>query len=190
MEMDLAVRRYETFDDLRLYCYRAAATIGLICVEIFGHGGTETGPAIEAPAIELGLAMQLTNIIRDVGEDVARDRIYLPAAELARFGVSGADLRAGVMTAGMRALLEFQVERARGYFARAEALFPQIDRAARYCPILLKRFYAELLDKVEAAGHDVFRRRVRLSRPRKLYLAGSCWLKSRLWRGADHTSSR
>ncbi len=181
MKMDLYRTRYRTFDELRLYCYRAASTIGLICIEIFGHDGS--GEAVKRPAIDLGIAMQLTNIIRDVGEDLSRGRVYLPQEELERFGVTEAMLERGEVTEPVKALLAFQIERARDYFTRAEAIFPHLHFSARLCPVLLKRFYSELLEKVEAAGYDVFHRRPRLSALRKIYLAGSVWLRSRMPNG-------
>jgi phytoene synthase len=181
MKMDLTRKRYRDFSDLRIYCYRAASTIGLISIRIFGFDGEPA--AVEQPAIDMGLAMQLTNIIRDVGEDLARDRIYLPQDEMQRFGVSEEDLRRLRNSEPIRELLSFQVERAREHFRRAEPLFSQLHADARYCPVLLKRFYSEILDQVEERRYDVFTRRPRLSALRKLTLAGSAWLKARclLW---------
>ena len=178
MKMDLVRKRYQNFDDLRLYCYRAASTIGLISIQIFGHDGEAS--AVEKPAIDMGLAMQLTNIIRDVGEDLSRDRIYLPQDEMKRFEVTEEDLKRLQATEPIKALLKFQIERAREYFQRAEPLFSHLHADARFCPVLLKRFYSELLDQVEARHYDVFTRRPRLSTLRKITLAGNTWLRAKI----------
>jgi phytoene synthase len=167
MEMDLETRRYATFADLRLYCYRAASTVGLICIEIFGNDG----PAAREPAIDLGIAMQLVNVLRDIPEDFARGRIYLPAEDLTRFGYSEDDLARAVVNGPFRDLMAFEASRARDHFARAAALLPHLRPASRRCPALLASFYSAILDRIERAGHDVFIRRPRLPLARKLALA-------------------
>ena len=187
MAMDLDGHEYRTFEDLRLYCYRAASTIGLICVEIFGR--SELGRVYPAqttePAIDLGIAMQLTNITRDVAEDLTRGRLYLPQEELDRFHVTRDSLRNRTTDDAFRSLMKFQVERAREYFERAEPLFPLLRASSRYCPILLRKFYSELLDKIEANNYDIFRNRPSISRLRKTVLAVSIWIQSLLVRIAD-----
>ncbi len=181
MTMDLHEREYQTFDDLRLYCYRAASTIGLISIEVFGHQGDgDDVREIHDSAIELGLAMQLTNIVRDVPEDLDRGRLYLPAEELRRFDVSSERLRRGEMDDSVRALMEFQVARARRYFRQSERLFPHIDRSSRYCPVLLKDLYSSILDRIERARYDVFSSRPGLSRVEKLRLLARLWLRAKL----------
>src|SRR5690606_4214249 len=181
MLMDLSIRRYETFADLRLYCYRAASVIGRICLEIFGYDGAH---AAHGPAEDLGLAMQLTNILRDVGEDLDRDRIYLPREDLERFGVSEDDLRRRAIDERIRALLRFQGERAREYFQRAEALYPLVDSDARYCPVFLGRIYSKVLDVIESRNWDVFSKRARLGASRKIALALKTWRDTRARRGS------
>ena len=166
MEMDLEKKRYETFDELYTYCFRAASAVGLICIEIFGY--SEDAEAAHQHAEELGIAMQLTNILRDVREDMTLGRIYLPGEDLARFNYSEAELSRYEFTPAFRDLMEFQVERARDYFQRSEALFPLIDTQTRYCPVLLKRLYSKILDRIESQGYDVFSRRPALSRLQKL----------------------
>ena len=178
MEMDLVKKEYSTYEELELYCYRAASVVGLVCIEIFGY----KDPAATPLAEKLGLAMQLTNILRDIKEDLARDRIYLPANELARFGCTREDLRAERVTPNFRKFMQFQIERTRRLFSEASALFPLIDADSRYCPVLLKDFYSRILDVIEAQDYDVFRRRPRLSRAEKLRLAGSLWIRSRIAR--------
>ena len=182
MLMDLEGYEYKTFEDLRLYCYRAASTVGLICIEIFGYEGTKGTPQVTEPAVDLGLAMQLTNILRDVAEDVDRERIYIPADERDRFGVTPEDLRRGQVSDGFRSLMRYQMTRARDYFRRSEPLFAQIDRNARPCPVLLARFYSRLLDQIEASNYDVFRRRPKLSRFEKVTLAARAWIQARMAR--------
>ena len=166
MEMDLEKKRYETFDELYTYCFRAASAVGLICIEIFGY--SEDAAAAHQHAEELGIAMQLTNILRDVREDMTLGRIYLPGEDLARFNYSEAELSRYEFTPAFRDLMKFQVERARDYFQRSEALFPLIDTQPRYCPVLLKRLYSKILDRIESQGYDVFSRRPALSRLQKL----------------------
>ena len=175
MEMDLEKTTYDTFEELHAYCYRAASVIGLICMEIFGY----SDPAARAPAIDLGLAMQLTNILRDVAEDLERGRIYLPREDLARFRYSVQDLRSGTVDDRFRALMAFQVNRARGYFRASEPLYPMVLPESRYCPILLQRFYSRILDAIEDQGYDVLTRRPSLKWHEKLFLAGKTWLEAR-----------
>ena len=163
MEMDLSEKRYQSFDDLYRYCYRAASAVGLVCIEIFGYQGDPSEPA-EA----LGIAMQLTNILRDVREDMNRGRIYLPLEDLERFGYSEEELLQGKHSPAFRELMSFEVKRAREFFEKAEPLFPLIDARTRYCPIMLKRLYTKILDKIEAQDYDVFSRRPALSRFQKI----------------------
>jgi len=176
MEMDLVKTRYATFDDVYLYCYRAAAVVGLVCIEIFGH---EDDPAVRDLAVKLGIAMQLTNILRDVKEDAARGRIYVPEEDLRRFHYSADDLSRGIVDQRFRSLLRFQVDRARGYFHAAEPLYSLILPESRYCPVLLMRFYSRILDRIELQDYDVLRRRPRLPWHEKLRLAGATWLEAR-----------
>jgi phytoene synthase len=170
-EQDLTVTRYETFEELRRYCYLVASAVGLACLPVFGVRGDEA--EARALAEDLGIAMQLTNIVRDVREDLARDRVYLPQEDLRRFGVSEDALRAGRADDAWRACAAFQVERARRYFARGRQLVPRVDRSARVCPLALASIYSALLDAIEAAGFDVFSARVSLSAARKLTLMGT-----------------
>jgi 15-cis-phytoene synthase len=171
--MDLQLRRYETFEELRQYCLRVASAVGLICVEIFGYRDVQTRDY----AIDLGIALQLTNIIRDVAPDVARGRLYIPLEDLRRFGCSEADLRTGVMTENVRRLLEFQVERARRFYRKADAALPRHDERRLVAARIMGAIYFELLRAIERNGYDVFQRRVRVARPRQAALAALTWLK-------------
>lgn len=181
-EQDLTVRRYASWEELRGYCYMVASAVGLACLEVFGYRGERE--ELRARAVDLGLAMQLTNIIRDVAEDLARDRIYLPQEDLARFGVDEAQLAAGRVDERWRALLAFEVARARELFASGRQLAPAVRRRSRVCPLALAAIYERLLDEVERADYDVFSRRVALSGGQKLRLLGRCLAPAYLGRGA------
>jgi phytoene synthase len=176
MEMDLVNKSYDTFEELYLYCYRAAAVVGLVCIQIFGY---EENTAVSDLAIKLGIAMQLTNILRDVQEDLRRGRIYIPAEDLLRFDYSKEDLARGVADDRFRALMTFEVARAREYFHAAEPLYPLILPESRYCPVLLMRFYSRILDLIERQDYDVLHRRPRLPWHEKFRLAGATWLQAR-----------
>ena len=167
-EQDLVVRRYATFADLHAYCYQVASAVGLACLDVFGYTGDRE--SARALAEDLGIAMQLTNIVRDIQEDLERDRVYLPQEDLERFGVSEADLESGVMTPGMRELIRFQVERAEDYFTRGAQLAPRVLRASRVCPLALAGIYRALLREIERRDYDVFSERVSLGSGRKLAL--------------------
>ena len=164
--MDLTVSRYPDFPALKEYCDRVAGAVGLVSLHVFGFSDAS------APrhAADLGVAMQLVNIMRDVAEDAERDRIYLPADEMAAHGVSEAEVMDGVASPGFRALMRAQGERARDYFARGERLLPLLDRRARMCVSMLSGLYREILVRIEARDYDVFGERVRLSTARKVAL--------------------
>ena len=176
VEMDLDRARYATFDALYEYCWRVAATVGLVCIEIFG---ARTNAAREY-AVSLGVALQLTNILRDVGSDAARGRIYLPQADLERFGLGEDELRAGLVSPPVRALMAFECERARHYYAEAVARLPPAERRALVAAEIMRRIYRDLLRQIEEAGYDVFSSRIRVSRPRQAVLAVDTWLRNRL----------
>ena len=176
--MDATPRRYATFAELEPYCHRVASAVGLMCAEIFGY----TEPRIKNYARDLGVALQLTNILRDVAVDFRVGRVYLPQDELARFRVSEADIRAevesaggGVRSAAVRELLAFQATRAREYFARAVGELPKED-AKRFVPAEIMRvIYFDLLRRIEAAHFDVFTSVVRVPRPQQARLAIGVW---------------
>ncbi|MGH7914181.1 MAG: presqualene diphosphate synthase HpnD [Candidatus Binataceae bacterium] len=176
VEMDLGHTRYATFAELRLYCYRVASAVGLVCIEIFGYGNPRTREYAE----NLGIAFQLTNIIRDLSEDAARGRIYVPMEDLASFGVTENDILRGVDNLELRRLLEFEVERARSFYALAEQALPAEDRAAMVCAEAMRSIYRALLERIASKGCGVVGRRHRLSTPRKLYLVGRTWAGTRL----------
>lgn len=173
VESDLVKTRYADFEELRRYCYQVASAVGLICIHIFGYHG---GEAARQHAVDLGLAMQITNICRDVREDWEFGRVYLPQDEMARFGVTEADIGAGVVTDGVAELLRFQIERARGLFASGRLLLPYLPRRSRACPAALGLIYGGVLNRIEQAGYDVFSQRVGLSKTAKLRLMARAWL--------------
>jgi phytoene synthase len=181
--MDASPRRYETFADLEPYCHRVASAVGLICAEIFGY----REPRVKDYARDLGVALQLTNILRDVGVDWQRGRLYLPLEDLARFGCTEADVEREVREAGrgvgsdrMRAVLEHQAARAKIFFARAARLLPP-GEARRFLPAeIMRAIYFELLRRIEAARCDVFTQVIRVPRPAQARLAIKEWWKSRL----------
>jgi phytoene synthase len=167
MAMDLQQQRYETFSQLALYCYRAASVVGLLSVEIFGYQDRKTLKYAE----NLGMALQLTNIIRDVKEDAERDRIYLPLDELAKFNVSVDSLLAGETSEELTNLLKFQTERARKYYQKAMQSLPEKDRYSQRVGLIMSAIYAATLDQIEAEHFPVMEKRVSLSKLRKLWLA-------------------
>jgi phytoene synthase len=175
MEMDLDQNRYRDFKELQLYCYRVASVVGLLSASIFGYSDRKTLKY----AHDLGLAFQLTNIVRDVGEDARRGRIYLPAEELAQFGVAEADILQGRETENVRKLLEFQIDRAQGYYDRAFAELPAIDRKAQRTGLVMAAIYRTLLDEIRAGGCEkVLSQRILLTPLRKLWLAWKTWVSN------------
>jgi phytoene synthase len=156
---DLEPRHYETFDELYQYCYRVASVVGLTIVHIFGFDTRSALPLAE----KCGVAFQLTNILRDVREDAERGRIYFPAEDLRRFGVSEEDLRSGNRTAEFVKLMRFEAGRARAYYNESAPLLDLIHPRSRSSLWALISIYSRLLERIEAANYDVFTRRVRLT---------------------------
>jgi len=173
--MDVGHRRYESFDALRQYCLRVASAVGLICIEIFGYRDVQTRDY----AIDLGIALQLTNIIRDIGCDLQRGRLYVPLEDLRQFGCTEQDLGAGIVTRSVRALLRFECDRARQYYRKAEQALPRPDARGLMAARIMAAIYAELLKTIERSNYDVFRRRIRVPRGRQAMIAAFTWLKIR-----------
>ena len=173
VEMDITKSRYATFKELSEYCYRVASAVGLICIEIFGY----TDPSARQHAIDLGVAMQLTNILRDVDEDLERGQLYIPGEDLARFGCSEEDILHRRTGDSFRDLMRFQVERARDYFQRGSRLLPLLSPRSRACPAVLHGIYSRLLDRMEAVEFNVFDERIGLSTREKLGLLAMVWVK-------------
>jgi phytoene synthase len=176
MAMDLEHVRYADFKSLKLYCYRVAGVVGEIAASIFdGTRGDHDRP-VRRYAHELGLAFQLTNIIRDVGEDARRGRIYLPLDEMARFGVAEADLLNGRDSDAFKALMQFQYERAVAHYESALAHLPALARRAQRPGLVMAAIYRSLLDEIRRDDFPVLRARISLTPLRKLWLAGRTWL--------------
>ncbi|MDZ4251482.1 MAG: presqualene diphosphate synthase HpnD [Sulfuritalea sp.] len=171
MEMDLDQVRYADFKALHLYCYRVASVVGLLAAEIFGYSDRQTLKY----AHDLGLAFQLTNIIRDVGEDARRGRIYLPQDELARFEVSDDDLLQANYSDQFRRLMAFQVERAQTLYRQAFAQLPRADRKAQRAGLIMAAIYRATLDEIVRDSFRVLDQRISLPPLRKLWLAGKTW---------------
>ena len=175
--MDLTTTRYPTFAGLRVYCERVASAVGLAAIEIFEY----TDPRTRQYAVQLGLALQLTNILRDVADDAVRGRIYLPQEDLARFGVSEAELLAatgGDAPPALRELLAFQAARARTHYDLARDLLPAADRKAMTPAEIMAAVYGALLDEIARRGYPLGAR-VKLSRPRKAWIALRTLVRSR-----------
>lgn len=176
-QMDLTQTRYATWEDLRLYCYRVASVVGFVCIHVWGFDSKH--PQVMEYAEACGLAFQLTNILRDVKEDVERGRIYLPQEDLERFGVSEEQLERGVMEPAVRKLIEFEAKRARGFYQQAEKLMPLVEPEGRPTLQIMMRIYRGILTAIEQNNYDVFSQRARVSTPKKLAIVGSAWLQSR-----------
>ena len=176
VEMDLTINRYATFQNLYTYCYRVASVVGLLCLKIFGARAPES----HAYAVNLGIAFQLTNILRDIGPDGARGRIYLPQEDLARFGSTEEEILAGADTLAFIKLMEFECRRAQEYYRRAEAALPPSDRLALLPAEIMRAIYHTILERIEASRYQVFKRRITLSPPRRLAVALGIWLAGRL----------
>ena len=179
-EMDLQRSTYETFEELVPYCYRVASAVGLCCIEIFGY----TDPGARDYAVSLGMALQLTNIIRDVGADARGGRIYVPQQDLRTFGVSAEDLRAGRYGDAFVRLMTAQAARAREQYATAWAAFPAADARSLVPAEIMGRIYFALLGEIEARRFRVFDERVALPARRKAAIALRCWMSGLLSRVA------
>ncbi|MBK7356776.1 presqualene diphosphate synthase HpnD [Propionivibrio sp.] len=174
MEMDLQQTRYLDFKALSLYCYRVASIVGLLAAEIFGYQDRKT----QKYAHDLGMAFQLTNIIRDVGEDARRGRVYLPIDELQRFEVPVADILNARYSDNFRRLMEFQIERAQHYYTQAMAALPASDRKAQCSGLVMAAIYRTLLDEIRRDGCQVLSQRTSLTPVRKLWIAWRTWIKN------------
>jgi phytoene synthase len=172
LEMDLTQTRYETFEELSLYCYRVASTIGLISIEIFGY----RNPRARDYAVHLGTALQLVNILRDIQSDAQRGRIYIPQEDLDRFGLRPGELLAGAYHDPFIELMQFECDRARNYFDLARQMLPPEDRRSLVAAEIMAAIYWRLLGRIQERCYNVFGKRVRLSRPLKLWTALTVYL--------------
>jgi phytoene synthase len=184
VEMDVQPRTYETFDDLYEYCIRVASAVGLICLEIFGY----RDPGARHYATDLGVALQLTNILRDVPGDLARGRVYIPQEDMRRYVCTEQDLRreaqlsGGIRSDAVKALLKHQAERARDYYGRAARELPAGDARSLVAAEIMGAIYQAILDRIEMLDYDVFTAVVRIPRPRRALIAASTWARTLLAR--------
>jgi phytoene synthase len=173
MEMDLTQSRYLDFKGLSLYCYRVASVVGLLAAEIFGYTDRQT----QKYAHDLGMAFQLTNIIRDIGEDARRGRIYIPMDELKQFNVPAVDILNAKYSDNFTALMQFQYERAEKYYEQAFAQLPAVDRKSQRPGLIMAAIYRTLLDEIKRDNFQVLHQRISLPPTRKLWLAAKTWIK-------------
>ena len=173
--MDLDTTRYETFADLFEYCRRVASAVGMICIRVFGCRSDRARDY----ALNLGVALQLTNILRDVKDDLAKGRIYLPLADLKRCGCTEEELLRGQLTPAVRRVIEFECGRAREFYAKARADLPPGDRRRLVAAEIMRAVYFETLTRIERSGYDVFTTRTRVPRPRQAFIALKQWLWNR-----------
>jgi len=181
VEMDLHTSRYATFAELYEYCIRVASAVGLMCVAIFRC----QDPGSRQYAMDLGVALQLTNILRDVPGDLERGRVYIPLEDFARFGCREGDLGAeaihaghGVRSPAIRELLKFQAQRARDYYRRADAALPRADARRLVAARIMGAIYRGILGRIEAADYDVFSQVIRVPRPQRALIAATTWART------------
>jgi len=178
VEMDLTASRYDSFQELSVYCYRVASVVGLICLHIFGP----TSARAQDYAVALGMAFQLTNILRDIGTDAAQGRIYLPEEDQKKFGCTDQAILQRQESTELHALLHFEAARAHEYYAKAQAAFealPAGDRQALTVSEIMRAVYFRILEKIEEPGHQIFGPRAQLATSHRLAVAAGVWLRSR-----------
>lgn len=169
--MDLTKNRYANFDELYVYCYKVASVVGLMTSEIFGY---KDQVALEY-AVDLGIAMQLTNILRDIGEDLKMGRIYLPQDEMKDFGITEKQLEAGIVNDNFRAFMDFQIDRARSYYSRSDKGIPLLSRDSRL-PVAMARYnYSKILERIVENDYQVFEKRAHLTSREKLAALPQLW---------------
>jgi phytoene synthase len=171
---DTRVKRYESFDELYVYCYRVASTVGLMSSEILGYANESALADAEA----MGIAMQLTNILRDVREDASMGRIYLPQEDLRKFGVGEEQIFDGRIDDNFIALMKFEIERARAFYAKGERGIALLEKDSRFTVLLAARIYSKILDQIERLRYDVFARRAHTSKTQKIISIPKIWLEA------------
>jgi len=176
MEMDLQKDRYKSFDDLQLYCYRVASTVGLMCIEIFGY----KNPSTKNFAVDLGIALQLTNILRDIGKDAEQGRIYLPQEDLQKFNYSEQELMTRAYNDRFRELMIYESGRAKRYFNSATSHLDLDDKKTMFAARAMQHIYYKMLEKIIAADYDVFNNNIKVSKIEKVGIALGVWAKYNL----------
>jgi len=176
MEMDLQQKRYVSFNDLQTYCYRVASTVGLMCIEIFGY----RHPSAKDFAVNLGIALQLTNILRDVKKDAEKGRIYLPKEDLEKFNYNESDIFNNTYNENFQKMMKYQVERAREYFNAATASLNREDKKAMFAARAMQHIYYRMLNKIVDADYDVYNQKIKISTAKKVGISLGVWAKYRL----------
>ncbi len=176
MEMDLQKKRYLTFNDLQTYCYNVASTVGLMCIEIFGY----RHPSAKDFAINLGIALQLTNILRDVKKDAEKGRIYLPKEDLEKFNYNESDVFNNTYNENFQRMMKYQVERAREYFNAATACLNREDKKAMFAARAMQHIYSRMLNKIVDADYNVYQNKIKISTFKKVGISLGVWAKYRL----------
>jgi 15-cis-phytoene synthase len=173
MEMDLQKNRYLTFEDLQLYCYRVASTVGLMCIEIFGY----KHKSAKDFAINLGIALQLTNILRDIKKDAERGRIYLPQEDILRFNYSDSKIFSGSFDQEFKQLMHYEVNRAKGYFEAATNNLNMDDKSSMFAARAMQHIYYKMLEKIEDADYNVYDNNINVTKIEKVGIAFGVWAK-------------
>lgn len=176
VSMDLTKTRYETFEEVRSYCYRVASVVGLICIKIFGY----QNPKMPQYAENLGMALQWTNILRDLGKDAKMGRIYLPREDLRKFGMTEEDILQGRLSENYRALMDFEARRAESYYREAEALWDPADLRTMFPAEIMKAVYQRLLAKIRACNFDVYTQEMALPGFLKLAIACKIYVRAKV----------
>ena len=179
VEMDLTIKRYQSFDDLFLYCYRVASIVGLMCLKVFGT----RAPEATEYAKNLGLAFQLTNILRDIGSDAEQNRVYIPQEDLVRFGCTEQDLLARRYTSAFKDMMKFQCQRAREFYVTSQQDLGRLslsDQNSLIVAEIMRGVYSRILDKIEASDYQVFGPRITISPVKRLLLALTIWSRATL----------
>lgn len=176
MEMDLQKKRYLTFIDLQNYCYNVASTVGLMCIEIFGY----RHHSAKDFAINLGIALQLTNILRDIKKDAAKGRIYLPKEDLEKFNYNESDVFNNTYNENFQRMMEYQVERAREYFNAATACLNREDKKAMFAARAMQHIYSRMLNKIVDADYNVYQNKIKISTFKKIGISLGVWAKYRI----------
>ena len=176
MEMDLQKKRYITFNDLRTYCYNVASTVGLMCIEIFGY----RHPSAKDFAVNLGIALQLTNILRDIKKDAEKGRIYLPKEDLEKFNYNESDIFNNTYNENFQRMMKYQVERARYYFDSATASLNLEDKKAMFAARAMQHIYYRMLNKIVDADYDVYNNKIKISTFKKVGISLGVWAKYRI----------
>jgi 15-cis-phytoene synthase len=176
MEMDLQKKRYLTFNDLQTYCYNVASTVGLMCIEIFGY----RHPSAKDFAVNLGIALQLTNILRDIKKDAEKGRIYLPKEDMDKFNYNETDIFNNTYNENFQRMMEYQVERASEYFNAATACLNREDKKAMFAARAMQHIYSRMLNKIVDADYNVYQNRIKISTFKKVGISLGVWAKYQL----------